>query len=425
MCNSLLAKLESGMLDDGFVSAYGKQHLAAKKSRATALMGQFTEQFGTQATHLFSAPGRTEIGGNHTDHQKGCVLAAAVNLDALAAVASNDLGKIRLRSEGYAMVEVALDSLEPNAAEFGTTTSLVRGVLGAFAKLGCAFGDVGFDAFVTSDVLSGSGLSSSAAFEVLVGNIINKLYWNDGCTAVEIAQMGQFAENVYFGKPCGLMDQMASSVGGVVSIDFGGEQPVVNAISLDFDDMGHALCIVDSGVDHADLTDEYANITIEMGEVSKFFGKQYLSEIEPAEFYHNLAALKKAVTGRAIMRAMHFYSDTALALDEAQALRDKDYATFLRYIGQSGTSSLQCLQNVLETGETKEQGLLLAITVCQYLLQGAGAVRVHGGGFAGTAQAFVPMAQVADFKATYEEIFGENTCHVLSIRPVGGICLGS
>lgn len=422
MKKSLLDQITQGDLDASFLKVYDAKKTDEKKERAIFVAKEFKDTFKEDAEYLFSAPGRTEIGGNHTDHQKGCVIAASINLDALAAVRINNLGMIRIQSQGYPMVNVDFDNLSPKLEEFGSTTGLVRGVLSAFKQRGCELSDIGFDAYVVSDVLSGSGLSSSAAFEILVGTIINKLFWNDKCTAIELAQMGQYAENIYFGKPCGLMDQTACSVGGVVSIDFGGDEPVVKSVPLDFADMGHALCIVDSGVDHADLTDEYSHITREMAAVANYFDAQVLSSIDKQAFYDKLPELRAKLPGRALLRAIHYFTDTELAVKEAQALKNKEYDTFLKYIAQSGTSSIQCLQNVVPTGETACQGLLLAITLCQLLLDGEGAVRVHGGGFAGTVQAFVPMDKVENFRSKYEAVFGENTCHVLSIRPVGGIC---
>ena len=382
---------------------------------------QFEVCFGRPARFVFSAPGRTELGGNHTDHQLGRVLAGAVSLDTVAAVAPNGEGGIRVQSEGYPLCTVALKDLAPNEAEYGSTLSLIRGVAGRITALGHKVS--GFDAFVSSRVLPGSGLSSSAAFEVLIGTIINHL---DGCglDAVQIAQIGQYAENVYFGKPCGLMDQMASSVGGIVTIDFADrEHPVVEPLDFDFASCGHALCIVNSGADHADLTDEYAAIPREMGEVCRVFGKAHLRQVDEAEFYARLPEVRAAAGDRAALRAMHFFDDNRRVCQQVEALKANDFARFLSLVNESGRSSWLYLQNVVPTGSTRHQELALSLALASRLLQGRGAVRVHGGGFAGTIQAFVPLELLDGFKAGMEAVLGAGSCQVLSIRPQGGVLL--
>ena len=385
------------------------------------LKRRFEESFSRPARYVFSAPGRTELGGNHTDHQLGRVLAGAVSVDTLAAVAPNGEPVIRVQSEGYPLCTVALSALAPDEAEFGSTTSLIRGVAGRIAALGHPVS--GFDAFVTSRVLPGSGLSSSAAFEVLIGTIINHL---DGCglDAVQIAQIGQYAENVFFGKPCGLMDQMASSVGGIVTIDFADrEHPVVEPLDFDFASCGHALCIVNSGADHADLTDEYAAIPREMGEVCRVFGKEHLREVDEASFYARLPEVRAAAGDRAALRAMHIFDENRRVEKEVAALRDHDFARFLTLVTESGRSSWLYLQNVIPTGSTRHQELALSLALASRLLKGRGACRVHGGGFAGTIQAFVPLDLLESFKAGMEAVLGAGSCQVLSIRPEGGILL--
>ncbi|MBR5094612.1 MAG: galactokinase [Oscillospiraceae bacterium] len=381
----------------------------------------FREHFSREATHIFSAPGRTELGGNHTDHQLGRVLAGAVSLDTVAAVALNGERKIRVLSEGYPLCEISLDALEPSAAEFGSTRSLVRGVAAAIAERGHLVS--GFDAYVRSRVLPGSGLSSSAAFEVLIGTIINEL---NGCglDAIEIAQIGQYAENVFFGKPCGLMDQMASSVGGIVTIDFADQaHPVVEPLAFDFAACGHALCIVDSGADHADLTDEYAAIPREMAEVCRVFGKSHLRQVDEAAFYARLPEVRAAAGDRAALRAMHIFEENERVGQQVEALKAGDFARFLELVDASGRSSWLYLQNVIPTGATRHQELALSLALARKLLQGRGACRVHGGGFAGTIQAFVPMDLLTSFKDGMEAVLGEGSCHVLSIRPEGGVLL--
>ena len=370
--------------------------------------------------YIFSAPGRTEISGNHTDHQHGCVLAAAVNLVTVAEVNLNHSNLIRIQSEGYPIVEVVLNDLSIHEEEKNTTAALVRGVAAAFSQRGAVL--EGFDARVRSSVLPGSGLSSSAAFEVLIGTICNELFFDKRLSAVEIAQVGQYAENVYFGKPCGLMDQTASSVGGMVFIDFADPAaPVVEKIDFDFTASGHALCIIDSGADHADLTDEYAAIPGELKKVSAFFGKEVLRDIPETDFFAALPDLRHRVPDRAILRAVHFYQENKRVQRQAQALREGDFDTFLGLVSESGRSSWMYLQNITPAGAIQHQDVAVALALCDTLLGGRGAYRVHGGGFAGTVQAFVPTDMLDMFKSGIERVLGEGKCHVLSIRPEGGI----
>ena len=369
---------------------------------------------------VFSAPGRTEISGNHTDHQHGCVLAAAVNLETVADVCLNGTNTIRVQSEGYPALEVSLDDLAVREEEKNTTAALIRGVASCFAQKGAKL--EGFDAAVSSTVLPGSGLSSSAAFEVLFGTILNELFYDKRLSAVEIAQIGQYAENVYFGKPCGLMDQMASSVGGLVYIDFEDPaQPKIEKINFDLAKAGYALCIIDSGADHADLTDEYAAIPNELKEVCRFFGKDVLREIPEEEFLEKLPELRKQVSDRAILRAIHVYQENKRVKILASALRNEDLYAFFHMVRQSGQSSWMYLQNIYPSGAVAKQEVAVALTLCDTLLHGRGAYRVHGGGFAGTVQAFVPFDLLTKFKSEIERVLGEGKCHVLNIRADGGI----
>lgn len=370
--------------------------------------------------NLFSAPGRTELGGNHTDHQHGCVLAASVNLDVIAAVSLNNTNAIRVQSEGYSMDVIHLDDLQPDEKEFNQAKALIKGVVAKFKSMG--YDIKGFDAYTTSNVLKGSGLSSSAAFEVLIGNILNGLFANNEISDVEIAKIGQYAENVYFGKPCGLMDQMASSVGSVVAIDFKNtENPIIKKVDFDFAKTGYALCIIDSGADHADLTDEYAAIPIEMKLVANYFGKDYLREINKDEFFKAIKEVRKLAGDRAVLRAIHFFNDNERAQKEAEVLQNGDFESFLQLVRISGQSSYMYLQNVCVCGSIKEQAVGLTLALCNEILKDKGAYRVHGGGFAGTVQAFVPVEQLDVFKEKIENALGKGSCHVLSIRPVGGI----
>ncbi len=370
--------------------------------------------------YVFSAPGRTEISGNHTDHQCGCVLAAAVNLETVADVRLNGTNNIWVQSEGYPTIKVNLDDLSVHEEEKNTTAALIRGVASSFVQRGAKL--EGFDAVVNSTVLPGSGLSSSAAFEVLFGTILNELFFDKKLTAVEIAQIGQYAENVYFGKPCGLMDQMASSVGGLVYIDFENpENPVIEKINFDLAKAGYALCIIDSGADHADLTDEYAAIPNELKEVCKFFGKEVLREIPEEDFLKAIPELRKHVSDRAILRAIHVYHENKRVKVLASALKNEDLYVFFSLVRKSGHSSWMYLQNIYPAGSVAKQEVALVLALCDTLLQGRGAYRVHGGGFAGTVQAFVPFDLLPKFKEGIENVLGEGKCHVLNIRNDGGI----
>lgn len=416
--------LGNGELDQVLTALYTEDALEGAKERTLRVLDGFGTTFGHPAQALFSAPGRTEIGGNHTDHQHGHVLAAAVDLDLLAAVAVTEDGVVRVLSEGYPMMEVDLSILTPQAGEENTSAALIRGVCARMTELGCAFGGHGLEVYMTSTVPGGSGLSSSAAFEVLFGTIFNHLFWGERATAVELAQIGQYAENVFFGKPCGLMDQTASSVGGVVAIDFKDPAaPVVERMELDLHKQGYALCILDSHASHADLTGEYAAITSEIKAVCAHFGKEVLRDIPEPDFYAALPRLRQLAGDRAVLRCMHFYSEDDRARWEAEALKAGLFQDFLTLVRQSGESSATCLQNVTPTGAVEEQALMLTIALAQKLLGELGAARVHGGGFGGTAQAFVPLDVLEEFKTRMEAVLGQGSCHVVTIRPVGGVRL--
>ncbi len=380
----------------------------------------FHTAFGADPVRYFSASGRTEIGGNHTDHQRGRVLAGAVNLDTVAAVRPNGTPVISILSEGYPLCQVDVSDLTPKAEEINTTMALIRGVAARFTQLGCKVG--GFDAYVTSTVLPGSGLSSSAAYEVLIGTIINHLFFDGRVSQPEIAMIGQYAENVFFGKPCGLMDQMASAVGAMVTIDFcDKDNPVIEKVDFDFAACGHALCIIDSRASHADLTDEYAAITLELKDICTFFGKAVLTEIPENDFVAAIPQLREKFGDRAVLRAYHFYQENARVPQQVAALKSGDFDTFLKLIKQSGYSSYMYLQNVIPAGYREHQDVALSLALCEMYLGGRGAYRVHGGGFAGTVQAFVPVDMLDAFRKGIDTVLGEGACHVLSIRPQGGV----
>ena len=417
--------LSAGELDAPLSRLMGGRSAELCRRRAEELLDGFQRSFGASertCVTLCSAPGRTEICGNHTDHQHGRVLAAAVNLDFLACAAPNGTNTIRFQSAGWPLVEVSLDTLDPKEEEKESTAALVRGMAAQAAQRG--YPVAGFDAYAISDVLPGSGLSSSAACEVLLGVIENHLFCRDELDPVTIAQMGQKAENLYFGKQSGLMDQTASSVGGAVAIDFADPaSPVVRSVAVDLTALGYALCIIDSGASHAALTGEYDSIPQEMRAVAAYFGKTVLREVEEDAVLQAIPQLRKAAGDRAVLRALHFFADDRRAEQEADALEQKDMETFLSLVRESGRSSWTLLQDITPTGAVQEQAMAVALTVAERALNGRGACRVHGGGFAGTIQAFVPLDCLEDFRTQVEWALGAGSCHVLSIRPVGGTVL--
>ena len=391
-----------------------------QQDRFYNLAETFEKDFaGCDDMRFFSAPGRTEVGGNHTDHNNGKVLAAAVNLDAIAAVSKRDDGIICVNSAGYTPITVDSADHEIKDNEVGKSDALIRGVCARFKELGYNYG--GFNASVTSRVLSGSGLSSSAAYEVLIGTILNYLY-NDGkISAVEIAQISQCAENVYFKKPCGLMDQTACSVGGFVQIDFEDtSKPVINKVDFDIAKHGYILCIVDTGGNHADLTGDYASIRLEMNSVAEYFGKNVLRQVDEKEVFENIGDIRKKTGDRAIERAIHFYNENKRVERLAKALSDGNFDEFKNIIIESGKSSYMYNQNCFTLSNPDEQPVALALCICEELLKGRGAYRVHGGGFAGTIQAFVPETDAESFVASMRKVFGENSCYILKVRSHGG-----
>lgn len=417
----LINKINSGELDEKLELLYGAGAVTVQRNRYISAVDEFMKLYPERDdVHIFSAPGRTEVGGNHTDHQHGCVLAAAVNLDVIAVVAFHDEGVIRLKSAGHKENLVDLSDLSVNPEETGSSNSMIRGIAAKFAGMGAEIG--GFDAYTTSDVLSGSGLSSSAAFEVLVGTIMD-LHYNEGrAGAVEIAKIGQFAENVYFGKGSGLMDQMVSSVGGFVFIDFEDtENPEIRSYSFDFESAGLCLCITDTKGSHSDLTEDYVSVPTEMKKVAGEYGKDYLRQVDEETFFADIPKLRKNCTDREILRAAHFFGENRRAAQEADALKNGDIKRFLELVRESGASSADLLQNLYSCRKSAEQGIPLAIMASKRVLGKKGAVRVHGGGFAGTIQAFVPVEAAEVYSREMDRLFGEGSCYVLRIRPVGGI----
>ena len=386
--------------------------------RKANLEADFAAAFGGRPQRWFSVPGRTEIGGNHTDHQRGRVLAGAVDLDMVAAARPNGTDTIRVLSQGYPLCVVDLAVMNPVPEETGTTAALIRGVAAGFAGLGCPV--AGFDACCASGVLPGSGLSSSAAFEVLIGAVINGLFFDGRASAQQLAMVGQYAENVFFGKPCGLMDQMACALGGLVAIDFRQQDaPQIRQISLDLAAWGYALCIIDSGADHADLTDEYAAVPGELQAICAQFGAQVLTQVPEDAFYAAIPRLRQICGDRAVLRAIHVYQEDRRVAAQVAALERGDFAAFLELVKESGRSSWMYLQNVIPAGGKDRQEMAVALALCDRFLGGRGAFRVHGGGFAGTVQAFVPLDMLPDFRKNIHGALGDGACRVLSIRPQG------
>lgn len=380
----------------------------------------FAKTYGKENPRIFSAPGRTEIGGNHTDHQHGCVLAAAVDMDILAAALPNGTKTIRVLSEGFAPDEVDLADVHVREAEKNTSAALIRGVAVRMIEMG--YPVEGFDLYAVSNVLKGSGLSSSAAYEVLLGTVINGLFCGGKVSPVEIARIGQYAENVYFGKLSGLMDQTASAVGGIVAIDFKEPAtPKVQKLDFRFETTGYSLCIIDSGADHADLSDEYSAIPMEMREVAAELGAEVLRDADENTFREKLAEIRQKTGDRAVVRAFHFFRDSKRAVEEAELLQKGEFRKFLRLVRESGQSSVMYLQNVRVEGRLRQQEVLYTLAACDMLLGESGAFRVHGGGFAGTVQAFVPNELLEGFRQGMEQMVGAGRCHVLSIRSAGGV----
>ena len=391
-----------------------------QQERYIKALESFEKIYGEKEVEIYSAPGRSEVGGNHTDHQFGKVLATSINLDAIAIVAKRDDDVIDLKSEGYERIIVSLSSFDPAKAEKGTSQALIQGVASKLKEEGYKIG--GFEAYVTSDVLNGAGMSSSAAFEVLIGNILSGLYNDMKIDPVFLAQAGQYAENVYFGKPCGLMDQMACSVGSLVHINFENSQkPEVERVEFDLDVHGYSLCITDTKGSHADLTPDYAAIPMEMKQAAACFGKEVLGEVSKKEILSNLSKIRAEAGDRAALRALHFICENERVQKEVDALKKDNFLEFLLLVKRSGDSSFKYLQNVFTCHDVSHQNVSVALAVSEILLEDKGVCRVHGGGFAGTIQAFVPNELVEHYKTGMEEVFGSGACDVLKIRKYGGI----
>lgn len=388
-----------------------------QKDRYVKAIEKFIALYGDKDIEIYSTPGRSEVSGNHTDHQHGEVLAAAINLDIIAIVEKAE--QVKVLSDDYDIKAIDVNDLAMKEDEKESSEGLIRGVLAKFKQLGYNIG--GFNAYMTSDVLQGSGLSSSAAFEVIIGTVLSGLYNDMNVDPVLIAQIGQYAENVYFGKPCGLMDQCACSVGSLINIDFkDNSNPIVRKVEVDFPEFKHSLCIVDVHASHADLTADYASIPTEMKAVAKVFGKEVLREVNEKEFYNRLPEVRKSVNDRAVLRAIHLFEENKRVEKAVKALNDRDFDAFKAVIKASGDSSYKYLQNIYSNLDYVNQAVSIAISLTEMILGDNGVCRVHGGGFAGTIQAFVKDEYVETYKNEIEKYFGEGSCHILKVRKYGG-----
>ena len=416
----IIQDIQNNVYNDTFLDIYvDQEQLEHQKLRYVQAIEKFIDLYGDQEVSIYSTPGRSEVCGNHTDHQHGEVLAATINLDIIAVVAKDDT-KIKILSDDYDIEAIHIDDLTLRENEKESSEGLIRGILARFQQLQHKIG--GFVGYMTSDVLQGSGLSSSAAFEVMIGTILSGMYNDMKVDPVTIAKIGQYSENVYFGKPCGLMDQCACSVGSLIHIDFkDNENPIVEKINVDFPRFHHSLCIVDVHASHADLTEDYASIPEELKEVDHFFHQEYLRDVDEKEFYEHLTEVREAVNDRAVLRAIHVFKENKRVQQAVQSLKQEDFDTFKTIVKASGESSFKYLQNIYSNHYVGQQAVSLALALSENLLGAHGVCRVHGGGFAGTIQAFVEDDYVEAYKQGIEKYFGEGSCHILKIRKYGGM----
>ena len=417
----IISEIENGNYDNLFLDIYvDEDKISYQKQRYVNAIESYIEEFGEDDVEIYSAPGRSEVGGNHTDHQHGEILAASINLDAIGIVKKTDDMKVSILSKGYPLTTISLENLDMQEEEKETTIALIKGVVAGLANRGYKIG--GFKAYITSDVLIGAGLSSSAAYETLIGNIVSGLYNNMSVSAEEIAIIGQFAENVYFGKPCGLMDQMACSAGNMVHVDFADiNNPKVEKVTFDLNKYGYSLCITDTKGSHADLTADYAAVPEEMKKVAAFFGKEVLLGLTVDDILENIVKVREQVGDRGVLRALHFIRENERVQKEVSYLSDEDIEGFLKTVAASGNSSYKYLQNVYSNADVQHQNVSLALAISEDFLGDNGVSRVHGGGFAGTIQAFVKNDIVTEYQKIMDKVFGQGACSVLKIRKYGGM----
>lgn len=419
--NKLIGEIKAGNYDDLLLDIYvDSDKVSYQKNRYIEAIKSYAAQFGDDDVEIYSAPGRSEIGGNHTDHQHGEVLAASINNDAIAIVKVSNEPCIKILSDGFDLIAISLDDITLREEEKESTTALIKGILADMKQRGYQIG--GFQAYITSDVLIGAGLSSSAAYETLIGTILSGLYNNMNVSAVEIAMIGQYAENIYFGKPCGLMDQMACSVGNLVHIDFADPgNPKVEKVDFDMNRHGYSLCITDTKGSHADLTADYAAVPEEMKKVARFFGKEVLVEVNKDMLLSQITKIRKEVGDRGVLRAIHFICENERVRKEVEALKKEQIDDFLSLVKASGDSSFKYLQNVYSNSDVQHQNVSVALALSDMFLGEKGVSRVHGGGFAGTIQAFVKNETVADYQKQMNAVFGEGSCSTMKIRKYGGM----
>ena len=417
----IISEIENGNYDNLFLDIYvDEDKISYQKQRYVNAIESYIEEFGEDDVEIYSAPGRSEVGGNHTDHQHGEILAASINLDAIGIVKKTDDMKVSILSKGYTLTTISLENLDMQEEEKETTIALIKGVVAGLANRGYKIG--GFKAYITSDLLIGAGLSSSAAYETLIGNIVSGLYNNMSVSAEEIAIIGQFAENVYFGKPCGLMDQMACSVGNMVHVDFADiNNPKVEKVTFDLNKYGYSLCITDTKGSHADLTADYAAVPEEMKKVAAFFGKEVLLGLTVDDILENIVKVREQVGDRGVLRALHFIRENERVQKEVSYLSDEDIEGFLKTVVASGNSSYKYLQNVYSNADVQHQNVSLALAISEDFLGDNGVSRVHGGGFAGTIQAFVKNDIVIEYQKIMDKVFGQGACSVLKIRKYCGM----
>ena len=418
---SLLAeRIKSGALDGAFGRLYGEQKLGYQRERYLSTVVSFISTYGDLDCELFSVPGRTEISGNHTDHNNGKVICGAVDIDIISVAAKTANNAINLKSDGYRESVIELDKIDDETVKPGCSAALIAGVADSFVKSGYRAG--GFCAYTKSDVIMGSGISSSAAFEVMIGEILNAFYNDDRIPAIELAKAGKYAENVFFGKPCGLMDQAACAVGGISYIDFADpDSPYTEKLTFDTAAAGKTLCLINTGGSHAKLTDQYASLPAEMKQIASYYGKSVLRMVKKEEFFDDIAALRERFGDRAVLRAMHYFEENDRVERQRAAIKRCDYESFFELLALSGDSSYKFLQNVYCLENVTEQGISLALALCAHL---GVTSRVHGGGFAGTVQAWPEPERKDELKKLAESVFGEGCCMFLNIRPYGAVCLG-
>ncbi len=421
----LVTLINEGGIDSVLTELYGAENLDLQKKRYISAVKGYENQYGdSENLRLFSVPGRTEVSGNHTDHNHGKVLAASIDLDIIAVASRTDDGIIAVKSEGFPEDVVKIADIAVDPAKYASSYAVIEGMCDGFVKHGYKVG--GFRAYTTSNVFKGSGLSSSAAFEVMIGNMLRTFYGND-IDNVEIAKISQYSENVFFGKPCGLMDQMACAVGGFIAIDFKDpSEPIIESPVFDLTAIGYSLCIVDTGGNHADLTPDYAAVPAEMKSVAKELGAEVLRDLSKEALMEKLPELREKCGDRAVLRALHFFAENDRVSMQKAALDRGDIKAFFDGVNASGNSSFKYLQNVYTTKNVAEQGLSLALCLTEEFLSKLdkpSACRVHGGGFAGTIQAFVPKENAPVLAAELDRVFGKGACHILSIRTKGAICI--